>query len=382
MLNKGLRKYVSNPVIGLLPFVVYIVGYVIFNSPLLNISTALVLAIVVECLVRYFFKSRVFSGTLYISILALFLTLVFYALTSDIYLGAKTYLLFCEIVTVSLFILIRLSRTYLNVFFFRQKSLIEKAVFKDFLHTAAILQYLLVAHLFLLLMDRQLRLVYPPYDLPADILFVIIPLCILVGVFITQMFNVRKLSLKLKKEEWLPIVTENGVVTGRIAKSISLTMKNRFLHPVVRVALISQGKVFLQERPVDDILSPRKLDYPFEKYMLFSHEINLAARNSISAMMGNSPDVSLRFLMKYVFNNENTKRLVFLFVAEINDENKIIRTDKITGKFWSIKQMEESFADEIFSECFELEFEYLKNMVLLAAENSTANTSAPANSTL
>ena len=32
------------------------------------------------------------------------------------------------------------------------------------------------------------------------------------------------------------------------------------------------------------------------------------------------------------------------------------------------KQLEEGFADEIFSECFELEFEYLKNMVLVKSD--------------
>lgn len=375
MLNKGLRKYVSNPSIGLLPFVVYIVGYAIFNSPLLNIVTALVFAIIGEVAIRYFFKSRVFSAPFYIAVIALSLTLLFYLLTSstEMYLRATTYLLFCEIITVSLFMLLRVSRTYITVLFFRRKSLVEKSVLKDFLQTASVVQYLLVAHLFLILMDRQLRLVCPSYYFPEDILFVAIPLCVLLGFFVMQMFNVRKMSLKLNKEEWLPIVTEDGVVTGRIAKSISMTMKNRFLHPIVRVALISNGKVFLQERPVEDLLSPRKLDYPFEKYMLFRHEINLAARNSISAMMGYPVDLSLRFLMKYVFENDNTKRLIFLFVAEVKDEDKICRTDKMNGKFWSVKQVEECFADEIFSECFELEFEYLKNMVLLAPETSAAS---------
>lgn len=375
MLNKGLKKYVSNPSIGLLPFVVYILGYVIFNSPLLNISTALVFAIVGEVTIRYFFKSRIFSAPFYISLGSLSLTLLFYLLTSglDMYLRASTYLLFCEIITVSLFMLLKVSRTYISVLFFRQKSFVEKSVLKDFLQTASMIYHLLLVHLFLLLMDRQLRLVYPPYNLPENILFVVIPLALLLGVFFFQMFNVRKLSLKLNEEEWLPIVTEDGVVTGRIAKSISMTMKNRFLHPVVRVALISDGKVFLQERAVNDLLSPRKLDYPFEKYMLFRHEINLAARNSISAMMGYSTDISLKFLMKYVFENDNTKRLIFLFVAEVKDENRISRTDKMTGKFWSIKQIEDSFADEIFSECFELEFEYLKNMVLLAPQQSPAS---------
>lgn len=376
MLNKGIRKYASNPVIGLLPFVIYIVGYWMFNSPLLNISIALVFAVAGELLIRYFFKSRIFSATFHVSILALLFTLVFYFFTVRFELNAISYLLFCEIVTASLLVLLRINRTYINMYFFRQRSLMEKAALNEFHQTAAVIQYLLIGHLFLVLMDRQMRLVYPEYNLSEDILFVILPLCIILGFIAAQMLNIRRLSLKLRQEDWLPIVTENGVVTGRIAKSVSLTMKNRFLHPVVRVALISKGRVFLQERTVDDLLSPGKLDYPFEKYMLFSHEINLTARNSINAMISGLSDIPLRFILKYVFDNENTKRLVFLFVAEV-DEDRITRTEKITGKFWTIKQIEEGFADEVFSECFELEFEYLKNMVLLSPPMPNGTEEAP-----
>lgn len=65
-----------------------------------------------------------------------------------------------------------------------------------------------------------------------------------------------------------------------------------------------------------------------------------------------------------MFENEDTKRLIFLFVIEVESEDLIRRTSKMTGKFWSIKQIEEGFQDEVFAENFELEFEYMKNMVL------------------
>ena len=265
--------------------------------------------------------------------------------------------------------LLRVSRTYINTHILKPKSLFEKTLLNDFHQTATVIQYLLTLHLFILLFDRQMELVYPEFYISDFLLFSVIPLCSILGIVIAQLLNVRRLSKKLRKEEWLPIVTEKGEVTGRIAKSISFTMKNKFLHPVVRVALISNGKVFLQERSDNDILSPRKLDYPFEKYMLFSHEINLAARNSIAQMMGESADIPLKFLLKYVFENDDTKRLIFLFVAEVEEEDLIKRTAKMTGKFWTVKQIDEGFADEIFAECFELEFEYLKNMVLLPSEN-------------
>ena len=145
----------------------------------------------------------------------------------------------------------------------------------------------------------------------------------MVGVY--QVLKISNLVARLRKEEWIPIVTEKGEVTGKIAKNVSINMKNKFLHPVVRVALISNSKVYLQERPLNDILNPGKLDYPFEKYMLFNHEINLAARNSIRKMVGDEIDFSIKFLLKYVFENEDTRRLIFLFTANIDDEDLIKR---------------------------------------------------------
>jgi hypothetical protein len=180
------------------------------------------------------------------------------------------------------------------------------------------------------------------------VIFAVVPVLIISSVGIYQVIKLSNLVSKLRKEEWVPIVTEKGEVTGKIAKSVSFNMKNRFMHPIVRVALISGSKVYLQERPVNDILNPGKLDYPFEKYMLFNHEINLAARNSIRMMIGNDADFSLKFVLKYVFENEDTKRLNFLFAANVDDEDSIKRTGKMNGKFWTIRQIEVSFADEFF----------------------------------
>lgn len=252
---------------------------------------------------------------------------------------------------------------------FRQKSMIQKALLNEFFESALLIQYGLTLHIFCILIYRQFPIsdeVTPILDL---VIYIGLPLFTIWVVGVFQLLKIRTMVSKLRKEEWLPIVTEKGgEVTGRIAKSVSVNMKNKFLHPVVRVALISNSKVFLQERAGDDILNPRKLDYPFEKYMLFNHEINLAARNSIRQMLGEDTEIEIQFLLKYVFENENTKRLIFLFVANVEDESMIKRRGKMTGKFWTVKQLEEGFADEIFSECFELEFEYLKNMVLIPSD--------------
>jgi hypothetical protein len=266
--------------------------------------------------------------------------------------------------------LLRVSKTYIAARFFRQKSLTQKMLINEYYHSAIIIQHALTFHIFSIMLYRQFTIgsSFAGAGTADCIMFIILPVLIILSVGTYQAYKVSAFSAKLNKEEWIPIVTEKGEVTGKVAKSVSLDMKNRFLHPVVRVALISNAKVYLQERPSDNILNPGKLDYPFEKYMLFSHEINLAARNSIHQMIGDELCVSIKFVLKYVFENDNTKRLNFLFVTNVVNEDEIKRNDRMTGKFWTVKQIEESFADEIFGECFELEFEYLKNMILIPSD--------------
>lgn len=57
--------------------------------------------------------------------------------------------------------------------------------------------------------------------------------------------------------------------------------------------------------------------------------------------------------------------MIFLYVSIIDDEEKFNSLELKDGKLWTEKQIEENRNSNIFSECFELEFEYLKNTVLL-----------------
>ena len=372
MLNNSIKKYVSNPVIGLLPFLLYVILHIANVEEGLALIISLFSAIVGELFVRLCYKTRGFSITFYISAIAIFITLFIWLLTHKYSWQLNTYLVICEIVIICLFMLLRVSKTYIATRFFRHRNHLQKALMSEFYGCATLVQYGLTLHIFAILLYRQFSFNYNFLRSSDIVIFVATPVFIISLIGIYQTVKVGNLVSKLKQEDWIPIVTEKGEVTGKIAKSVSLNMKNRFMHPVVRVALISGSKIYLQERPKNDLLNPSKLDYPFEKYMLFNHEINLSARNSIRRMLGEEANIPLKFVLKYVFENDDTKRLNFLFVANVDDEFSIKRTGKLNGKFWTIKQLEAGFADEIFSECFELEFEYLKNMVLLSPENQAS----------
>lgn len=364
MLSKGIKKYLTNPIIGILPFVVYIILQTYLLPDPYAFSVAIATTLLGEFTLRKYFNSRIYGLTFYITLVALTIIAIVWLIGHTWINNNYTYLLAGEISIVIQLMIFRFGKMPLKARLFKKRTFLEKVLLDDFFFTAAVLKYLLTAHIFILLVYKQLAggRIFPTIDL---CIYAIIPSLIIVGIFFYQIFKSNYIIRKLHEEEWLPIVTEKGEVTGKIAKAVSRTLKNKFLHPVVRIALICNKKVYIQERGLENFLDPNKLDHPFEKYMLFKHEVSTAAHNSIKRVLGTDINTEPEFVVQYVFENEFTKRLIFLFTVEIEDESMISRTEKMTGKFWTVRQIDQEFEDGVFSECFELEYEYLKHMILL-----------------
>lgn len=268
-----------------------------------------------------------------------------------------------EVIFVLTLIISRLSRGRIAALTSSNLSLMSKSFLKETLKVAFQTQYGVVFHLLLFL----LYIITGPQTphLVNSAFITILLQVILGGIIMIHTLRLYILEKKLFKEEWLPVIDESGGVTGRVAKSITKGLKNKFMHPVVRVALLFKGSIYLRERDQSRLLNPGKLDFPFEKYMEYKDNIENTVRHSLGENIGNK-NIPLRYTLKYTFENEITKRLIILYVSEIEDEDLFNSLDLNEGKLWSSAQIEDNISSGIFSECFELEFEYLKNTVLLA----------------
>lgn len=224
-------------------------------------------------------------------------------------------------------------------------------------------QYVLTFHLIAVL---GLRIFSNEMNTFVDTVFILnLFQVILATIIIFHALRLRLLHKRLKGEEWLPVISESGAVQGRIAKSVSISMKNKFLHPLVRIALIHNGMLYLKDRDDSRLLDPGKLDYPFETYMQYNHKIEEGIKNAIRREI-KTDTIPVRFILKYVFENESTKRLVFLYVSTITSEIAFNNLQLSEGKLWTTNQIDDNIDSGIFSETFELEYEYLKNTVLMA----------------
>ena len=368
MFRKKLTDYLANPVLGFVPFMLYAVLRVIMDEEAIPLIISFLVSVTGELYFRVFSRTSILGVPFLITSVALLLTFIIWVATRNYPISTNFYIIVCQIFIVGFCKLMFVSKSFLVLNFFRNRSSRSKTLMDNLYFVLSIIHPLMVTLLLFILALQYLRKAIPGlHALLETTLYTIIPIGIVAFTYIIyEIFRVRNLNMRLKREEWLPIVTENGDVIGKIAKSVSSKMRNKHLHPVVRIALVSDNKIYLQERENNRILDPGKLDYPFEKYVLFGHEIAEAVSNILKKVMGNKPCSAPQFILRYTFENEYTNRLILLFVVKVEREDIITRNDKMHGKFWTIKQIEESFKDEIFSECFELEYEYLKNKILLA----------------
>ncbi|HUI33065.1 MAG TPA: hypothetical protein VLY84_05555 [Dysgonamonadaceae bacterium] len=351
-----IKRIFSNPALGLLP-------YLIFSILIAQINMVAALAIgLVLSLLPWVFGMRAEKRLLYdISAWSFLITgIALFLIIPD--RPPLFVFIFSEIIFVFSLMIFRLTRKSLIRRMHRTLHPERKYYLFESFQVRFQTQYALTFHLILILGFRLFFFIYFP-------LLGFIPIVssfqlIIAVIIVLEAFRLNMLSKRLKEEEWLPVISESGDVQGKVAKSVSENMKNKFLHPMVRVALIHDNMLFLKKREPTRLLDPGKLDYPFEKYMQYNHNIEEAIENAVKQEI-KTDSLPVRFLLKYIFENENTKRLIFLYVSIISDENDFRELHLKEGKLWTINQIEDNIGNGVFSECLELEFEYLKNTVLM-----------------
>lgn len=365
MISGGIKKYLINPAIGLLANLLYTLLFCITRDVGLSLIISIVFSGVSDLFLRYYAKASICGFIFLLNFFAFLLTFILWLSVGEQGGTQLFYLVVYEMIFFCLLVATRILKPHLSVYFGKNKnSIVQKTFLNEYFEVAKLTQYAITFHLFAIILYRysyENINIWESYD---TVFYFVLPFLFIGVVFCYEGIKTKSVVKHLRREEWLPIVNESGEVTGRIAKSVSTKMKNRFLHPVVRVALVYNGEIYLQKRPEGDVLDPSVFDHPFEKYMLFNHEINITVRNSISRALG-MQELPFNFLLKYVYENENTKRLIFLFASRIENEDQLKSINLLNGKFWTMKQVEDAFAEDgVLSECFQLEYEYLKNTVL------------------
>ena len=166
---------------------------------------------------------------------------------------------------------------------------------------------------------------------------------------------------KDNNEEIFPVVDENGTTVGKATRG-ECHSGSKLLHPVVHLHLFdSSGRIYLQQRPLWKDIQPGKWDTAVGGHIDYGETVDTALCRETQEELG-LKDLSVEFLLKYVFESERERELVHVFRATYDGD--VRPSEELDGgRFWSLDELREAFGKGVFTPNFEQE--YLKISSLL-----------------
>ena len=372
MYKNGVKSGLENQAIGLLPLLLFMFLDNYF-SYLLSFVIGLTFCFICIFLYTILSKNRVYIFMLLPSAITLIFYSVFLALKIEPVLYKYSPLI-TEVLLVMTLTIIGFLKGYIHRAIrkahmpsFRRTQI--RAQLNEFFFVAQIVQNVYTLHLFFVLIYGVITL---ESEAPGPGVFVIRELNLIIGIAIIGYEHIRLSMMQgsLRKETWLPVLDNKNRVIGCIAQSVSRAARKKYFHPIVRIALLYDGMLYLEKRPKNEYEGAELLDYPFYKYVLFRHTLEdtvkeIEEANNFSS--SNSP----RYLIKYVYETEQVKHLVSLYVLCVRSEEELqqlMKREGREGKLWTAKQIDDNLGKGIFSGYFEKEFPYLQSTILLAEQ--------------
>jgi isopentenyldiphosphate isomerase/intracellular septation protein A len=181
--------------------------------------------------------------------------------------------------------------------------------------------------------------------------------------FIYELLRNKIIARKFSKEEWLPLVDEEGKVIGQAPRSKVHGNKD-MLHPVVHLHILnSKNEIFLQKRPMFKQIQPGKWDTAVGGHVSVNESIEVALKRETEEEIGLT-EITPQFIAKYVWESEVERELVFTFFDRREDVLNFNTNEIDDGKFWSVNQIKKNLKKGIFTPNFELEFDILRKSIL------------------
>jgi isopentenyldiphosphate isomerase/intracellular septation protein A len=167
------------------------------------------------------------------------------------------------------------------------------------------------------------------------------------------------INRRLSREEWFPIVNNEGKIIGKAPRSICHNSTSMLLHPVVHLHLFNKsGKLFLQKRAKTKDIQPGKWDTSVGGHIGLGERIEDALIRETKEELGLT-NFKPQFLVSYIWESSRERELVNSFSAT-SEVIPVINEDEIEeGKFWSFSEIKENLGKEIFTPNFEHEFNML-----------------------
>lgn len=195
------------------------------------------------------------------------------------------------------------------------------------------------------------------------ILYHILPAAVFILGIIFNQLGIHYFNQVMTQTEYVPIVNKKGDVIGKGLAVEAINYKNAYINPVVRIAISAHGMLFLCNRPPHAILDKGKVDIPMECYLRYGETLAEGAERLIHHAFPKVASLMPTFTISYHFENKITNRLIYLFIIDVEDDSILCNPYFKGGKLWRFPQIEDNLGHNFFGECFEHEYEHLKQII-------------------
>ena len=154
-------------------------------------------------------------------------------------------------------------------------------------------------------------------------------------------------------QELLPLVDEEGNVIGSATRG-QCHDGSKLLHPVVHLHVFdSQGRLYLQQRPLWKDIQPGKWDTAVGGHVDFGEDVPTALHREVREELG-VEDFVPEFLLRYVFESERDRELVHVFRTTY-DGDICLTAELDGGRFWTFDEIREAIGKGVLTPNFESE---------------------------
>lgn len=180
-------------------------------------------------------------------------------------------------------------------------------------------------------------------------------------IFAGQLIQVFVKRRKIKKEDMLPWVDDEGKILGQISRTTAHSgTGEKYLHPVVHLhVLSSKGEIYLQKRAMNKRVQPGMWDTSVGGHVDPGESIEQALMREAAEELS-IKDFKLQHFARYKWETDIEAELVFSFVTQYEGPFQLQAAEIDEGRFWSFKEIEQNIGKGVFTPNFEHEFGILR----------------------